>query len=204
MARSERGELGGAAARSAGFIETNDGARGGRSRAAWRPLTCPARGSSTFEVFFPPLKLFRWCFVSCFFSSSSPGWNSCPRLPRRQRSCATRSCAALLFALRVGRGNPTTRQENENDGRGGVTDDHLRRMRLSRPPRPTYSVSYLYSRVLYIAVRSLFIGEERHGGSTPTDSRPRGGDGEGARWASLAGEELSLPPPFPHHSLTHS
>merc|ERR1712146_441711 len=47
---------GGAAARSAGFIETNDGARGGRSRAAWRPLTCPARGSSTFEVFFPPLK----------------------------------------------------------------------------------------------------------------------------------------------------
>merc|ERR1711988_1239306 len=35
--------------------------------------------------FFPPLKLFRWCFVSCFFSSSSPpGWNSCPRLPRRQ------------------------------------------------------------------------------------------------------------------------
>merc|ERR1712146_129265 len=35
------------------FIETNDGARGGRSRAAWRPLTCPARGSSTFEVFFP-------------------------------------------------------------------------------------------------------------------------------------------------------
>merc|ERR1712146_453581 len=82
---------------------------------SWRPLTCPARGSSTFEVFFPPLKLFRWCFVSCFFSaySSSPGWNSCPRLPRRQRSCATRSCAALLFALRVGRGNPTTRQENE-------------------------------------------------------------------------------------------
>merc|ERR1712146_770026 len=43
------------------------------------------------------------------------------RFPRRQRSCATRSCAALLFALRVGRGNPTTRQENENDGRGGVT-----------------------------------------------------------------------------------
>merc|ERR1711988_490587 len=51
------GALGGAAARSADFIETNDGARGGRSRAAWRPLTCPARGSSTFEVFFPPLKL---------------------------------------------------------------------------------------------------------------------------------------------------
>merc|ERR1712046_453817 len=74
---SERtgGALGGAAARSADFIETNDGARGGRSRAAWRPLTCPARGSSTFEVFFPPLKLFRWCFVSCFFSaySSPPG-----------------------------------------------------------------------------------------------------------------------------------
>merc|ERR1712146_236252 len=96
------------------------------------------------EVFFSPLKLFRWCFVSCFSAySSPPGWDSCPRLPRRQRSCATRSCAALLFALRVGRGNPTTRQENENDGRGGVTDDHLRRMRLSRPPRPTYSVSYL-------------------------------------------------------------
>merc|ERR1712146_215738 len=90
--------------------------------------------------FFFPLSSSLGCFVSCFFSSSSsPGWNSCPRLPRRQRSFATRSCAALLFALRVGRGNPATRQENENDGRGGVTDDHLRRMRLSRPPRPTYS-----------------------------------------------------------------
>merc|ERR1712146_348589 len=57
------------------------------------------------------------------------------------------SCSRFAWAV----GNPTTRQENENDGRGGVTDDHLRRMRLSRPPRPTYSVSYLYSRVLYIA-----------------------------------------------------
>merc|ERR1712046_33932 len=137
---SERtgGALGGAAARSADFIETNDGARGGRSRAAWRPLTCPARGSSTFEVFFPPLKLFRWCFVSSFFSAySPPGGDSCPRLPRRQRSYATRSCAALLFALRVGRGKPTTRQENEYDGRGGVTDDHACRMRLSLAPCPT-------------------------------------------------------------------
>merc|ERR1712146_370606 len=47
-----------------------------------------------------------------------------------------------------GQGEPHDASRNENDGRGGVTDDHLRRMRLSRPPRPTYSVSYLYSRVL--------------------------------------------------------
>merc|ERR1711988_706946 len=49
------GALGGAAARSADFIETNDGARGGRSRAAWRPLTCPALGSPLPSRFFSPL-----------------------------------------------------------------------------------------------------------------------------------------------------
>merc|ERR1712146_842827 len=81
---------------------------------------------------------------SCFFSSSSPGWNSCPRLPRRQTWLRYDGAVPPSCSLRVGRGNPTTRQENENDGRGGVTDDHLRRMRLSRPPRPNYSVSYLY------------------------------------------------------------
>merc|ERR1712146_460103 len=48
-----------------------------------------------------------------------------------KRSCATMELCPSC-SLRVGRGNPTTRQENENDGRGGVTDDHLRRMRLSR------------------------------------------------------------------------
>merc|ERR1712146_51290 len=70
----------------------------------------------------------------CIFFSSGVGQLSASS--KTSTCCATRSCAALLFALRVGRGNPTTRQENENDGRGGVTDDHLRRMRLSRPPRP--------------------------------------------------------------------
>merc|ERR1712146_29180 len=115
------GAMGGAAARSAGFIETNDGARGGRSRAAWRPLTCPARGSSTFEVFFPPLKLFRWCFFSC------SGVEQLSASSKTSNVAALRwSCAALLFASR-GQGEPhdASSLHRENDGRGGVTDDHL-------------------------------------------------------------------------------
>merc|ERR1712146_377912 len=149
-ARSERGELWAApllvllasSRRTTARAADGHGLRGVLSHVLLEaPL--PSR------FFFPlssSLGVFRLCFFSAY--SSPPGWDSCPRLPRRQRSCATRSCAALLFALRVGRGNPTTRQENENDGRGGVTDDHLRRMRLSRPPRPNYSVSYLYVSLL--------------------------------------------------------
>merc|ERR1711988_1407378 len=54
--------------------------------------------------FFPPLKLFRWCFVSCFFSSSS----SPVRASRGQ-----------------GEPHDASSLHRENDGRGGVTDDHL-------------------------------------------------------------------------------
>merc|ERR1712146_680267 len=56
--------------------ETNDGARGGRSRAAWLPLTCPSRGSSTFEVFFPlssSLGGVSSLLLLCIFFSSGVG-----------------------------------------------------------------------------------------------------------------------------------
>merc|ERR1712178_96393 len=139
------GALGGAAARSAGFIETNDGARGGRSRAAWRPLTCPARGSLPSR-FFSPLS-------SSLGGVSSPaslllllrGGTVVRVFQDVKRSCATMELCRPPVRASRGQGEPhdASSLHRENDGRGGVTDDHLCRQRLSRPPRPNYSVSYL-------------------------------------------------------------
>merc|ERR1711988_1703035 len=108
-ARSERGELWAApllvlltsSRRTTARAADGHGLRGVLSHVLFSALLY-LRG------FFPPLKLFRWCFVSCFFSaySSPPGWDSCPRLPRRQRSCATMELCRPPVRASRGQGEP--------------------------------------------------------------------------------------------------